>query len=67
LDFIHPNQTTPHRRHISRNGGHPQPPKKTLTSSQKPADVVYGVRATGKGYNRRVERVLREALAKGEL
>ena len=31
------------------------------------ADVVEGVRATGKGYNARVERVLREALAKGEL
>jgi len=31
------------------------------------ADVVAGVRATGKGYNARVERVLREALAKGEL
>ncbi|MBN9562105.1 MAG: BrnA antitoxin family protein [Alphaproteobacteria bacterium] len=31
------------------------------------ADVVAGVRATGKGYNARVEKVLREALAKGEL
>ena len=31
------------------------------------ADVVQGVRATGPGYNARVERVLREALAKGEL
>ena len=31
------------------------------------ADVVEGVRATGRGYNARVERVLREALAKGEL
>ena len=30
------------------------------------ADVVTGVRATGPGYNARVERVLREALAKGE-
>ena len=30
------------------------------------ADVVDGVRATGPGYNARVERVLREALAKGE-
>jgi uncharacterized protein (DUF4415 family) len=30
------------------------------------ADVVAGVRATGKGYNARVEKVLREALAKGE-
>jgi len=31
------------------------------------ADVVTGVRATGPGYNARVEKVLREALAKGEL
>lgn len=31
------------------------------------ADVVEGVRATGKGYNARVERVLRKALAEGEL
>ena len=31
------------------------------------ADVVRGIRATGKGYNARVEKVLREALIKGEL
>lgn len=31
------------------------------------ADVVEGVKATGKGYNARVEKVLREALAKGQL
>ncbi len=31
------------------------------------ADVVKGVRATGPGYNARVERVLRQALEKGEL
>jgi uncharacterized protein (DUF4415 family) len=30
-------------------------------------DVVNGIRATGRGYNARVERVLREALAKGQL
>lgn len=30
------------------------------------ADVVEGVRATGPGYNARVGKVLREALAKGE-
>jgi uncharacterized protein (DUF4415 family) len=29
------------------------------------ADVVEGVKATGKGYNARVEKVLREALAQG--
>lgn len=31
------------------------------------ADVVNAIRATGRGYNARVERVLREALAKGKL
>lgn len=31
------------------------------------ADVVQGIRATGKGYNSRVEKVLREALAEGKL
>jgi uncharacterized protein (DUF4415 family) len=31
------------------------------------ADVVQGLRATGRGYNARVEKVLREALAKGRL
>ncbi len=30
-------------------------------------DVVEGVKATGKGYNARVEKVLREALANGQL
>lgn len=31
------------------------------------ADVVDGIKATGKGYNARVEQVLREALAQGKL
>lgn len=31
------------------------------------ADVAAGIRATGRGYNARVEKVLREALAKGRL
>lgn len=31
------------------------------------ADVVDGIRATGRGYNARVEKVLREAIAKGLL
>ena len=31
------------------------------------ADVVAGIGATGKGYNARVEKVLRDAPAKGEL
>ena len=29
-------------------------------------DLVATIKATGKGYNARIERVLREALAKGE-
>ena len=31
------------------------------------ADVVDAVKATGKGYNARVERILREAIVRGEL
>lgn len=31
------------------------------------ADVVEGIKATGRGYNARVEKVLRAALAKGQL
>jgi len=31
------------------------------------ADVVHAIRATGRGYNARVEKALRDALAKGEL
>jgi uncharacterized protein (DUF4415 family) len=31
------------------------------------ADVVDGIKGTGKGYNARVETVLREALARGDL
>jgi len=31
------------------------------------ADVVSAIRATGRGYNARVEKVLRDALAKGKL
>jgi len=31
------------------------------------ADVVNGIKATGRGYNARVEKVLREALARGKL
>ena len=30
-------------------------------------DVVDGIKATGKGYNARVEKVLRDALARGQL
>lgn len=30
-------------------------------------DIVHGIRATGRGYNARVEKVLREALAEDKL
>jgi len=32
-----------------------------------PAEIVDTIRASGRGYNARVEKVLRDALAKGEL
>jgi uncharacterized protein (DUF4415 family) len=38
-----------------------------MPASALAADVVEGIRATGKGYNARVERVLREALEQGKL
>ena len=31
------------------------------------ADVVDGIKASGRGYTARVEKVLRDALAKGQL
>jgi uncharacterized protein (DUF4415 family) len=41
-------------------------PKKHIGFRLAP-DVVNGIKASGRGYNARVEKVLREALAKGEL
>jgi uncharacterized protein (DUF4415 family) len=41
-------------------------PKKSL-SLRLAADIVDGVRASGPGYNVRIEKVLRAALAKGKL
>jgi uncharacterized protein (DUF4415 family) len=40
---------------------------KVHTGFRLAADVVDGIKATGKGYNARVESVLREALASGKL
>jgi uncharacterized protein (DUF4415 family) len=40
---------------------------KAHTGFRLAADVVDGIKATGKGYNARVESVLREALASGKL
>ena len=50
-----------------RRGRPPVETPKVHIGFRLAADVVEGIRATGKGYNGRVERVLREALAKGEL
>ncbi len=48
-------------------GRPPAPQPKIHIGFRLAADVVQGLRASGRGYNARVERVLREALAKGEL
>ena len=53
---------------VKNKGGRPpveQP--KVHIGFRLAADVVEGVRATGRGYNARVEKVLREALANGRL
>ncbi len=51
----------------NRGGRPPAAQPKLHIGFRLAADVVNGVRATGKGYNLRVEKLLREALAKGEL
>ena len=48
----------------NRGGRPPVESPKVHIGFRLAADVVEGVRATGKGYNARVERLLREALAK---
>ncbi len=50
-----------------RGGRPPVASPKVHIGFRLAADVVAGVRATGKGYNARVEKVLREALAQGRL
>ena len=50
-----------------RRGRPPVASPKVHIGFRLAADVVVGIRATGKGYNARVEKVLRDALAKGEL
>ena len=51
----------------NRGGRPPVEMPKVHIGFRLAADVVEGVRATGKGYNARVEKVLRDALAKGQL
>jgi uncharacterized protein (DUF4415 family) len=50
-----------------RRGRPPIESPKVRVGFRLAADVVEGIRATGRGYNARVERVLREALAQGRL
>ena len=50
-----------------RRGRPPLAAPKVHMSLRLGADVVAGIRSTGPGYNVWVEKVLRDALAKGEL
>ncbi|HEX6011705.1 MAG TPA: BrnA antitoxin family protein [Geminicoccaceae bacterium] len=50
-----------------RRGRPPVASPKVRVGFRLAADVVNGIRATGRGYNARVEKVLREALAEGRL
>lgn len=58
----------PEQHKAWRKAGRPrlESPKKHI-GFRLAAEVVDGVRASGKGYNARVEKVLRDALAKGRL
>ena len=50
-----------------RMGRPPVESPKVHISFRLASDVVDGIRATGQGYNARVEKVLRDALKRGEL
>lgn len=51
---------------LIRRGGRPRlASPKVHIGLRLAADVVTGIKASGKGYNARVEKVLREALAEG--
>ncbi len=53
---------------LARQGGRPRlASPKVHIGLRLAADVVSGIKASGKGYNTRVEQVLREALAKGQI
>jgi uncharacterized protein (DUF4415 family) len=55
-------------RQLKAQGGRPKLERpKIHVGFRLAADVVEGIKATGKGYNARVEQVLREALAQGKL
>ena len=53
---------------MKNKGGRPKAETpKVHVGFRMAADVVEGIKATGKGYNARVEQVLRDALERGEL
>ena len=63
------------RRHVPRAGKEPEEPgraaklarPKVHVGFRLAADVVEGIKASGKGFNARVEQILRDALAQGKL
>ena len=55
-------------RSLKNQGGRPKLERpKIHVGFRLDADVVEGIKATGRGYNARVEQVLRDALAQGKL
>lgn len=55
-------------RKLKAMGGRPKLERpKTHIGFRLAADLVESIRATGKGYNARVEQVLRDAVAQGKL
>ena len=55
-------------RSLKNQGGRPKLERpKIHVGFRLAADVVEGIKATGRGYNARVEQVLRDALAHGKL
>ena len=55
-------------KNMKKQGGRPKvEAPKTHIKFRIAADIVEGIKSTGKGYNARVEQVLREALAAGRL
>jgi uncharacterized protein (DUF4415 family) len=53
---------------LKNRGGRPRVERpKVHIGFRLAADLVESIRATGKGYNARVEKVLRDALAEGKL
>ena len=53
--------------HYRKRGRPPVESPKMRIGFRLAADVVAGVRASGRGFNARVEKVLRDALANGKL